>query len=138
MARLNVKAAVLWTGGQPDQVVGSGPTFQLVPMLMVLSVTDQEGAVVQTLTADSIHVNGQVLPDPTEGSGGLSISDFHRFGPTFGPNLGSNWYSFVINPPQPGWLGDQVLLCVTVKHTLPGGGFDHGQDVLLATYHLFH
>jgi hypothetical protein len=119
MARLNVQAAVRWASGSPN--------FRTVGMLLALSVTDQDGAKVEHLDTDNIHVGYQERPDPVEDTLAL-ISDFHRYGPTVG---GTGWYSCIVKPQSPGgWVQNEVLLCVTVRHT-----GNRGQTILLARYH---
>jgi hypothetical protein len=62
-------------------VIAAQPTFQPIPMLLALSVTDQDGAMVEQLPADAIRVGYQELHrEATEpqrlGSGrGLPIRD---------------------------------------------------------------
>jgi hypothetical protein len=129
MARFNVQAAVRWAGGAPDQVLAGQPTYQLIPMLLALSVTNEDGAGVDQLQADHIRVGYQIQPEGTEGAT-AEISDFHHNGATFG---GTGWYSCIVQPPSPnGWFQNEVFLCVTVRR-----GQDRGQDLLLARYHVF-
>lgn len=127
MARLNVQAAVRWGSGAPAQVIAGQPTFQVVAMLVALSVTDQDGAMVEQLPVDAIRVGYQEQPEPSEDSLAL-VSDFHHHGPTFG---GTGWYSCIVRPQNPnGWIADEVFLTVTVRHQ-----GNRGQTTLLARYH---
>jgi hypothetical protein len=110
MARLNVQAAVRWASGAPSQVIAAQPTFQPIPMLLALSVTDQDGAMVEQLPADAIRVGYQEQPEPSEDSLAL-VSSFHRHGPSFG---GTGWYSCIVKPQSPnGWVQDEVFLSIS-------------------------
>ena len=130
MARLNVQAAARWAGAGPDQILAGQPTFQLIPMLVALSVTDENGVGVQDLVESEVRVGYQDQVEAVEGTL-TSISHFHHNGPTVG---GAGWYSCIVTSAGPsGWLQDEVFLCVTVRH-----GPDRGQTILLARYHQFH
>lgn len=132
MARLNVQMAVHWGSGPPDETIDGQATFQLIPMLLALSVTDADGAKAENLGQDNIHVGYQYEPEPREDSLAV-VSDFHHMGPSFG---GTGWYSCILNPQPPDvWAADGVFLCVTVRRpSASGSGQDQGQALILAQY----
>lgn len=132
MTRLNVEVAVRWASGVPDQILAGTETFQNIPMLLVLSVTDGDGAKVENLSQDQIHVGYQYAPEPSEDSLAV-VSDFNHIGPTFG---GTGWYSCILHPqPTDIWGQDEVFLCVTVRRpSASGSGQDKGQALTLARY----
>ena len=134
MARLNVQAAVSWVGNMPDEEIPGVGTFQHALVQLALSVTNQDGAMLEDLIEDSVHVGyqpTQSFPSPDDEIP-LSISSFKRHGP---PSGGTGWYSCVVSPhphggePSSGWPSSEVFLCVTVKR-----GADRGQTILLAKY----
>ena len=88
MTRLNVQVAVRWASGVPDQVVAGTETFQNIPMLLVLSVTDGDGAKIENLDQGQIHVGYQYAPEPREDSLAV-VSDFQHIGPTVGELAGT-------------------------------------------------
>ena len=94
VTRLNVQVAVRWTSGVPDQIIAGTETLQHIPMLLALSVTDGDGAKVNDLGQDQIHVGYQYTPEPSEDSTAV-VSDFHRMGRTLG---GTGWYSCILHP----------------------------------------
>jgi hypothetical protein len=131
VALLNVQACVRWASGQPDETVIGETSFTRVPMLLALSVTDINGAAVEQLNEDAVHVGFQAQPEAVEGSLAV-VSDFHHNGPTF---RGLGWYSCILNPPDSGiWIQDEIFICVTVLHQGPGG-LDKGKTITLARYH---
>ena len=136
MARLNVQAAVIWTGHEPDEVLlPLLSTFQGSSIQMVLSVTNQDGAVVQDVLEDHVHVeyvtedmilNPPMHPENTP----VQLTFFRQLGPTSG---GTGWYATNLSPrphgtePSSGWPSSEVFLCVTVQR-----GVDRGQTVVHA------
>jgi hypothetical protein len=65
MAKLNVQAAARWAGGAPDQVLAGQLTYQRLPMVLALSVTNEDGAGIDHLEASEIRVGYQMQPDVT-------------------------------------------------------------------------
>jgi hypothetical protein len=137
MARLNMQAAVRWAGSGPDQILAGTSTYQRIPMVLALSVTDMDGVGIEQLRAEEVHVGYQIQPEGTEAPF-AAISDFQHNGPTAGSLRGAGWYSCIVNPPAAGgWFQDEIFLCVTVQR--PGAsGQDRGQALVLARYHQFH
>jgi hypothetical protein len=142
MARLNVQAAVSWTGNMPDEnLLPNLSTFQHGSMVMVLSVTKEDGAVVQDVLPDHIRVEyvtrNKIIHAPTMSPGSASgtavqIGFFDPHGPASG---GASWYSCTLSPlpqgtePSGGWPESEVFLCVTIQR-----GQDRGQTVVAAKY----
>jgi hypothetical protein len=123
MTKLNVQAVARWADVAPGQ------GFQNAPLLLGISVTDQDGNRVE-LEQDHVRVGYQYQVDASEGSV-ASLASFHSNGPT---NRPPRWSSCVV---QPGggdaWGADEMILLVTVRQ--PGAaGFDVGSVLVAARY----
>ena len=94
-SRLPVTVAghIRGASGPPGQVIAGQPTFQLIPLLLALSVTDQDRAMMEQLPADAIRVGYQKQPEPSEDTLALISNLHHNNGPTVG---GTGWYSCIV------------------------------------------
>jgi hypothetical protein len=135
MARLNVQAVVSWTGIMPDEVfLPNLSTFQDVPIDMVLSVTREDGSVVENVLEDHVHIEYLAPRDPSLTAPGTAVQlgSFDHHEPASG---GAGWYSCHFFPqphgtePSSGWPASEVFLCVTIQR-----GPDRGQTVVAAKY----
>ena len=122
MGRLHVAATTRWASGTPD--------FTGIPIMVVLSVTDDTGSPVTGLQPASLFV--RYLESPDHGSSAIQEAAFHEHHSGF--PMAAGFYSFVVSPSDelspPAWLQDQIFLLITLR-----GGGNQGQAVCLATYH---
>jgi hypothetical protein len=120
MAKLTVEAHARWASGAP---------FSGVPILLAMTVTDDDGIGVHGVTAGDISVRYQEEP---ENSILASMSDLHEHA-AGGPFGQQGNYSLIIKPNEEGppiFLQDEVFLYVSVRHA-----GNHGKTVCLARFH---
>ena len=124
MGRLNIEATTRWSGVRGN--------FGQMPIVVMMSVTDETGAPVTGLQSGAVTV--RYLTVPTEG-GSLAGNEHHFFEQKGGVPMTAGFYSFTLAPWEDEgehWIQDQVFLFITVR-----SGGNRGQALCLATYHEF-
>jgi len=122
MAKLHVEAVPRWATGTPD--------YQSIPVLLLVSVSDDAGVPVTGLHSSSFDVHWLANAETPIATYLSDFREYSHLSHLLFPQFAGGYYSFVVVPVDVRWNFPQEFLMLSVRN-----GSDHGQTLCLAQYY---